>query len=139
MDKPKTDKPNPDKQVHINTKQTIRPKNKKTTTSLDSAPVAGDPPLRLSALVSAETRSQIFKALEQVAPVDQQRMLNELSAAIKAGSIKTTAIRWFHGVIKRYRDGRCIENLLRSKFKDLRAETSSVRLSCERCTRVSFS
>lgn len=105
MDKPKTDKPNPDKQVHINTKQTIRPKNKKTTTSLDSAPVAGDPPLRLSALVSAETRSQIFKALEQVAPVDQQRMLNELSAAIKAGSIKTTAIRWFHGVIKRYRDG----------------------------------
>ncbi|CAI3792298.1 hypothetical protein DBADOPDK_00446 [Pseudomonas sp. MM223] len=78
MDKPKTDKPNPDKQVHINTKQTIRPKNKKTTTSLDSAPVAGDPPLRLSALVSAETRSQIFKALEQVAPVDQQRMLNEL-------------------------------------------------------------
>lgn len=105
MDKPKTGKPNPDKQVHINTKQTIRPKNKKTTTSLDSAPVAGDPPLRLSALVSAETRSQIFKALEQVAPVDQQRMLNELSAAIKAGSIKTTAIRWFHGVIKRYRDG----------------------------------
>ncbi|MFK3827998.1 helix-turn-helix domain-containing protein [Pseudomonas fulva] len=105
MDNPKTDQPHLEKQAHINTKQTIKPKNKKTTTSLDSALEAGDPPLRLAALVSAETRSQIFKALELVAPVDQQRMLNELSAAIKAGSIKTTAIRWFHGVIKRYRDG----------------------------------
>ena len=105
MDKPKADQPRPGKQAHINTKQTIIPKNKKTTTSLDPAPAAGDPPLRLTALVSAETRSQIFKALEQVAPVDQQRMLNELSAAIKSGSIKTTAIRWFHGVIKRYRNG----------------------------------
>jgi len=105
VDKPKAGQPRPEKQAHTNTKQTIKPKNKKTTTSLDPAPAAGDPPLRLTALVSAETRSQIFKALAQVAPVDQQRMLNELSAAIKARSIKTTAIRWFHGVIKRYRDG----------------------------------
>jgi len=105
VDEPKTDQPYPDKQAHINTKQTIKSKNKKTTTSPNPAPAAGDPPLRLAALVSAETRSQIFKALEQVAPIDQQRMLNELSAAIKAGSIKTTAIRWFHGVIKRYRNG----------------------------------
>ena len=105
VDKSKADQPRPGKQAHINTKQTIKPKNKKTTTSLDLAPAASDPPLRLTALVSAETRSQIFKALEQVAPADQQRMLNELSAAIKSGSIKTTAIRWFHGVIKRYRDG----------------------------------
>ena len=105
VDKPKPDQPHPDNQAQINTKQTIKPKNKKTTTSPNPAPAAGDPPLRLAALVSAETRSQIFKALEQVAPIDQQRMLNELSAAIKAGSIKTTAIRWFHGVIKRYRDG----------------------------------
>ncbi|MFP3332488.1 helix-turn-helix domain-containing protein [Pseudomonas sp. SIMBA_064] len=105
VDKPKEDQPRPEKQAHINTKQTIKPKNKKTTTSLAPAPAAGGPPLRLTALVSAETRSQIFKALEQVAPIDQQRMLDELSAAIKSGSIKTTAIRWFHGVIKRYRDG----------------------------------
>lgn len=88
VDKPKPDQPHPDNQAHINTKQTIKPKNKKTTTSPNPAPAAGDPPLRLAALVSAETRSQIFKALEQVAPIDQQRMLNELSAAIKAGSIK---------------------------------------------------
>jgi hypothetical protein len=105
VDKPKTVQPHPDKRAHINTKQTIKPKNENTTTSPAPAPTVGDPPLRLTALVSAETRSQIFKALAQVAPVDQQRMLNELSAAIKAGSIKTTAIRWFHGVIKRYRDG----------------------------------
>ncbi|MDD2005969.1 helix-turn-helix domain-containing protein [Pseudomonas putida] len=105
VDKPKTDKPHPDKQTHINTKQTIKQKNKKTTTSPTPGPVVGDPPLKLAALVSADTRSQIFKALEQVAPVDQQRMLNELSTAIKAGTIKTTAIRWFHGIIKRYREG----------------------------------
>lgn len=105
MDKPQTEQPHLEKQAHINTNNTIKPKNKKTATPLGDVPVAAGPQLRLTALVSAETRSQIFRALEQVAPVDQQRMLNELSAAIKAGSIKTTAVRWFHGIIKRYRDG----------------------------------
>ncbi len=105
MDKPHTEQPHLGKQAHINTNKAIKPRNKKTTTSLDDVPVADGPPLRLTALVSAETRSQIFKALEQVAPVDHQRMLDELSAAIKAGSIKTTAVRWFHRIIKRYRDG----------------------------------
>lgn len=105
MDKPQMEQPHLGKQAHINTNKTIKQKNNKTTTSLDDVPVADGPQLRLTALVSAETRSQIFRALEQVAPVDQQRMLNELSAAIRAGSIKTTAVRWFHGIIKRYRDG----------------------------------
>lgn len=105
MDGPHMEKPSAENAPLINTKNTTKQKNKKTTTALHQNTTSESPPLRLTALVSAETRGQIFKALEQVAPSDQQRMLDELSAAIRAGTIKTTAVRWFHGVIKRYRHG----------------------------------
>lgn len=105
MDSPPMENPSVESAPLINTKNTTKQKNKKTTTALYQNTTSESPPLRLTALVSAETRGQIFKALEQVAPSDQQRMLDELSTAIRAGTIKTTAVRWFHGVIKRYRDG----------------------------------
>lgn len=105
MDSPPMEDPSVDSAPLINTKSTTKQKNRKTTTGLYQNTTSESPPLRLTALVSAETRGQIFKALKQVAPSDQQRMLDELSTAIRAGTIKTTAVRWFHGVIKRYRDG----------------------------------
>lgn len=105
MDNPQTEQPSTANGKLINTNKTIKTKDRNTTTSVVPAQLPHERPLRLDALVSTETRAQIFKALEQVAAIDQQRMLDELSAAIRAGVIKTTAIRWFHGIIKRYRDG----------------------------------
>lgn len=79
--------------------------NQNTTTTRQPVPAVAVRELRLTAPMLAETSDQVFKALEQVAPADRQRLLDELSAAIKSGTIKTTPIRWFHGVLKRYREG----------------------------------
>ncbi|WPM27009.1 hypothetical protein OGV25_01305 [Pseudomonas sp. P1B16] len=88
--------------------KTYKPKkliNQNTTTTRQPVSGVAVQELRLTAPMLAETSDQVFKALEQVAPADRQRMLDELSAAIKSGTIKTTPIRWFHGVLKRYREG----------------------------------
>lgn len=88
--------------------KTYKPKeliNQNTTTTRQPVQGVAVQGLRLTAPMLAETSDQVFKALEQVAPADRQRMLDELSAAIKSGTIKTTPIRWFHGVLKRYREG----------------------------------
>ena len=102
---PHVDSPASENTKLINTNKTKKPKNKNTTTPLPQLPGLAAQGLRINAPMLTETRDQIMKALEQVAPADRQRMLDELSAAIKSGAIKTTAIRWFHGVIKRYREG----------------------------------
>lgn len=94
-----------EKEKLINTDTTEKLKIKKTTTpgAQQTEPAIHD--LRINAPLLTETKDQILRAVQQVAPADRQRMLDELSAAIKSGAIKTTAIRWFHGVIKRYREG----------------------------------
>ena len=101
---PHTEKPTSDNQSLTKTYKTKKQKNKNTTT-LQPATALTRQELRITAPMLAETSEQVFKALEQVAPDDRQRMLDELSAAIKSGAIKTTPIRWFHGVLKRYREG----------------------------------
>ena len=108
VENPHTDKPRSDKQSltkTYKTKKTKKQKNQNTTTALQPATTLAHQELRITAPMLAETSDQVFKALEQVAPADRQRMLDELSAAIKSGAIKTTPIRWFHGVLKRYREG----------------------------------
>jgi len=105
MENPHSDSPTMENPRHINTYKTKKIKNKNTTTSQPTHPLLPPQELRLKAPVLEETRAQVFKALEYIPPADQQRMLDELSAAIKAGTIKTTAIRWFHGAIKRYQEG----------------------------------
>lgn len=102
---PHVDSPASEDTKLINTNKTKKPKNKNTTTPPPQLPGLAEQGLRINAPMLTETRDQIMKALEHVAPTDRQRMLDELSAAIKSGAIKTTAIRWFHGVIKRYREG----------------------------------
>lgn len=94
-----------EKEKLINTETTKKLKNQKTTPpgAQQTAPAIHD--LRITAPLLTETKDQILRAVQQVAPEDRQRMLDELSAAIKSGAIKTTAIRWFHGVIRRYREG----------------------------------
>jgi len=99
-DHPPTKNPRP-----INTYKTKKLKNQNTTTTHQIVSGPATPELRLTAPMLAETSNQVFKALESVAPADRQRLLDELSAAIKSGAIKTTPIRWFHGILKRYRDG----------------------------------
>lgn len=105
MENPPMETSASEKEKLINTDTTKKLKNKKITTfgAQQTAPAVHD--LRITAPLLTETRDQILRAVQQVEPADRQRMLDDLSAAIKSGAIKTTAIRWFHGVIKRYREG----------------------------------
>ncbi|POP89715.1 helix-turn-helix domain-containing protein [Pseudomonas syringae pv. avii] len=105
MENPHSGDPTSDNPRPINTYKTKKPKTKNTTTT--QPPILGEvqQELRLTAPMLTETSEQVFKALGQVDPLDRQRMLDELCAAIKSGAIKTTPIRWFHGALKRYREG----------------------------------
>ncbi|MEN4752274.1 helix-turn-helix domain-containing protein [Pseudomonas sp. Ps21-P2] len=94
-----------EKEKLINTNNTKKLKNKKTTTPGAQQTATAVHDLRIAAPLLTETRDQILRAVQQVEPADRQRMLDDLSAAIKSGAIKTTAVRWFHGVIKRYQEG----------------------------------
>lgn len=105
VENPNSDRPPTENQRPTKTYKPKKLKNQNTTTARPLAPRFAEQELRLTAPMLAETSDQVFKALKQVAPADRQRMLDELSAAIKSGTIKTTPIRWFHGVLKRYREG----------------------------------
>lgn len=105
VENPHSDRPPSENQRPTKTYKTKKLKNQNTTTPPQRVPEPAQQDLRLTAPMLAETREQVFKALEQVAPVDRQRMLDELCATIKSGTIKTTPIRWFHGALKRYREG----------------------------------
>ena len=105
VENPHSDHPNSENPRLTKTYKTKKQKKQNTTTVLQPATTLAQQELRITAPMLAETSDQVFKALEQVPPADRQRMLDELSAAIKSGAIKTTPIRWFHGVLKRYREG----------------------------------
>ena len=103
---PNSDQPPSEKQRLINTDKTKNPKNKKTTTTTTiekSVEIFED--LRFSATMLAETQIQVRKALEQVAPCDRQRMLDDFCSAVRSGVINKSQLGWLHGVIKRYRNG----------------------------------
>ncbi|MEO6679492.1 MAG: phage replication protein [Pseudomonas sp.] len=102
---PNSDQPPSEKQRLINTYKTKKPKNKKTTTTTIEKSVEILEDLRFSATMLAETQIQVRKALEQVAPCDRQRMLDDFCAAVRSGVINKSQLGWLHGVIKRYRNG----------------------------------
>ncbi|MCH5556846.1 phage replication protein [Pseudomonas syringae] len=105
VENPNSDRPPSGKRGLINTYKTKTLKNKKTTTASGSEGEKSLEDLRFTATMLAETQIQVRKALEQVAPYDRQRMLDDFCAAVRAGDIKKSELGWLYGVIKRYRNG----------------------------------
>lgn len=101
---PSSDEPPLEKPRPVKTYKTKNPKSKKTTTPLGKI-TCDIEDLKFTATMLAETQLQVRKALEQVAPDDRQRMLDDFCTAVKAGAIRTSQLAWLHGVIKRYRNG----------------------------------
>lgn len=50
----------------------------------------------------------IARSLGSVASRDAQSLLDELSVAMRGGKIHTTAVRWFSGLLKIYKNGRFV-------------------------------
>lgn len=61
-----------------------------------------DKTLALPSQLSAAEKDAIIKSLKAVPYDDAQMLVAELKAAITHNKIKTTATRWFHGVMKNY-------------------------------------
>lgn len=68
-------------------------------------PLQTDHVLALPSQLSIAEKDAIIKMLEAVPYGDGQKLIDELATAIACRKIKTTPTRWFHGVIKNYRQG----------------------------------
>lgn len=102
---PNSDRPPSEKRGHINTYKTKKTKSKRTTTTPTEQSGCAVEDLRFTATMLAETQVLVRKALEQVAPSERQRMLDDFCAAVRAGEIKKSQLGWLHAVIKRYKNG----------------------------------
>jgi hypothetical protein len=124
-EKPKTERPASDKPTLISTETEQELKIKKTTTTIP-VHVALERPGGLTDRCWAA----IEAALLPLPPEDSQELLNELAQAIKVSAIKTTPLRWFHGVMRRYEEGRFVPSLpLKKRTASL--SKASTRLSAK--------
>jgi len=65
-------------------------------------------PLHIPRSLSSIERQAISSLCEQIPHEDAQSLLDELADAMETGSIRTNALRWFRGLIGRYRKGEFI-------------------------------
>jgi hypothetical protein len=62
-------------------------------------------PLHIPRSLSSIERLAISSLCEPIPHEDAQALLDELADAMETGSIRTNALRWFRGLIGRYRKG----------------------------------
>lgn len=106
MDDPIQDHQESENPTLINTSSNKKPKSKNTTT--DSAPtelVEATSTLRFPPNTSESDKDKICRALGDVPSEDHQKLIDELTVAVRAGTIRTTPLQWFCGVLRRYRAG----------------------------------
>ncbi|APC70735.1 hypothetical protein AQ622_00603 [Pseudomonas aeruginosa] len=103
---PKAESPASGKPTLISIETEQRSIRKRTTTTM---PAVG----ALERPVGLTDRywAAIEEALAALPLEDAQALLDELAQAIKVGAIKTTPLRWFHGVMRRYAEGRFTPSL----------------------------
>lgn len=100
---PKPESPASDKPTLISTEVEQELIRERTTTTIPPF----EPLKRPSGLADRDWAS-IEAALVGLPVEVAQELLAELRQAIKVGTIKTTPLRWFHGVMRRYREGRFV-------------------------------
>lgn len=121
-EKPKTESPASDKPTLINTETEQGTIKKRTTTTMPTAGVLTRP----SGLTD-RSWAAIAETLLELPLKDAQELLEELSQAIKVGAIKTTPLRWFHGVMRRYGEGQFVPSLpLKKHAESLRATSTGL-------------
>lgn len=108
-DFPGLDIPHPENPTLINTnKEQILKKYKRTTTTNQKVPEESQIGFTMSfhRSIPKEDRPALKMALAKIPEPDRQALLDELTASMMAGAIKTTSIRWLHGLINHYLAGR---------------------------------
>lgn len=120
-DLPEVDFPQPEKPTLINTNREQILKEKITTTTREAS-AAHQTTFTLSfhRSIPKEDRPALKLALAKIPEPDRQALLDELAASMMAGAIKTTPLRWLHGLINHYLAGRFTPSLGQS-IANLRA------------------
>lgn len=101
--KPKLGSPEAGKPTLTSTDTEQRIKEERTTTKM-----ALHETFECPAGLSADVWAAIEKALVALPPEDAKALLEELKLAMRAGAIKTTPLRWFFGLKKRYEAGQFV-------------------------------
>lgn len=92
--------------LNTDTEQVLREKRTTTTKPLESVQSLAQTDLKYPAEISDSDISALTKALSAVPIEDAQTLLDELAGALSQGGvIRTTPIRWFFGLLKRYEKG----------------------------------
>lgn len=78
------------------------------TSPLKSQHESKQQPLHIPRTMSSIERQAISSLCKQIPNEDAQALLDELADAMETGSIRTNALRWFRGLIGRYRKGEFI-------------------------------
>lgn len=105
---PNTVPPSPDDPSLLNTdtKQILREKRTTTTKPLQRVQSPAHADLQYPTGIPASDIPAVDKALSAVPAEDAQALLDELAGVLSQGGvIRTTPIRWFFGLLKRYEKG----------------------------------
>ncbi|MDA7087675.1 hypothetical protein PH586_14890 [Pseudomonas sp. SA3-5] len=102
-EKPKAERPTSDKPTLISTETEQKLRIKKTTTTKQEVRALERP-----SGLAEKYWPAIENLLIDIPLMDAKELLDELTQALKIGSIKTTPIKWFHGVLLRYKAGQFV-------------------------------
>lgn len=92
--------------LNTDTEQVLREKRTTTTKPLESEQPPNHAELGYPAGIPASDIPAVAKALSVVPVEDAQALLDELAGALSQGGvIRTTPVRWFFGLLKRYEKG----------------------------------
>jgi hypothetical protein len=92
--------------LNTDTEQVLREKRTTTTKPFEGVQSPAHPDLEYPVGIPASDISAVAKALSAIPIEDAQALLDELSGALSQGGvIRTTPIRWFFGLLKRYEKG----------------------------------
>jgi hypothetical protein len=101
--------------INTNTEQILKTKRTTTTKPLKDAPSNTERHLDPPAGMPASDTLAVTTALSRIPTEDAQALLAELSGALaQGGVIRTTPIRWFFGLVKRYEKGQFVPTYNRS-------------------------
>ena len=122
------DCPNPERPPLINTKkeQVLREKIITTTQQQRAESSSLNFTLSFHRCIPKEDRPALKMALAEIPAEDRQVLLDELAASIIDDVIKTTPLRWLHGLIGHYWAGRFTPSRAQSISRLRTAQNSSI-------------
>jgi hypothetical protein len=92
--------------LNTDTEQVLREKRTTTTKPFEYVQLPAHADLEYPVGIPASDIPAVAKALSTVPVEDAQTLLDELAGALsQVGAIRTTPIRWFFGLLKRYEKG----------------------------------